>query len=72
MKHKGTVLRFGAKGFGFLADSVTRIQYFFHASDVADRVALREGDAVTFEEGPQIPGKARQAINVALVSGGAL
>jgi cold shock CspA family protein len=71
MKHQGKVVRFGAKGFGFVADSTTRVQFFVHVSDIVDRVDLQEGDRVTFDEGPQIPGKARQAINVELVSGGA-
>lgn len=63
-KHKGRVSRFGPQGYGFITDSQSRTQYFVHIKDVIGRKELRTGDTVAFEEGPQPPGKAPNAINV--------
>lgn len=69
MKREGKVTRFGANGYGFLTDTASRIQYFFHARDVHQRIEPRAGDKVLFEAGPQRPGCAQHAINVVIVGG---
>jgi cold shock CspA family protein len=63
-KHQGRVSRFGPLGYGFITDSQSRTQYFVHIKDVIGRKELRAGDIVEFEEGPQNPDKAPNAINV--------
>ncbi len=67
MKHTGVVLRFGIRGYGFLQDVANQKQYFVHIDDVIGRYALMTGQRVEFEEGPQKPGRAQQAILVRLI-----
>jgi cold shock CspA family protein len=67
-KREGVVTRFGARGFGYLLDPKTRIQYFFHITDVIGRKSLQTGDKVTFLVGNPKPGaSAPPAILVDLV-----
>jgi len=65
----GTVVRFGAKFFGFVSVDGTRQVVYVHLADVKGRLMLREGDQIAFdveqtEKGPR-------ATNVELLSGGA-
>lgn len=65
----GVVMRFGARGFGFLSEPATRQTYFVHVNDVIGHLILQAGDRVTFEAAPSaIPGKAPSAIQVRLIS----
>jgi cold shock CspA family protein len=68
MKRNGKVVRFGAKGFGFITETTTRVQWFFHIKDVVDRIELAEGDMVSFVEGERRPGCAPCASQVTLIS----
>jgi CspA family cold shock protein len=46
--HTGTVKFFNTeKGFGFIIENGTNMEYFAHASGLIDDI--REGDTVTFE-----------------------
>jgi cold shock CspA family protein len=68
MTARGTVLRFGNQGYGFILIENSRRAIFFHLKDVIDCLILREGDLVAFEEVPTARGP--KAINVRLVSEG--
>ena len=68
-KHKGVVLRFGARGFGFLLEPSTKIQYFAHINEVVGHKTLQAGDEVTFLIGQPRPGQnILPAILIELVS----
>lgn len=66
--HIGVVIRFGPRGFGFIAESGTGLQWFFHVNDVAGRRELRAGEKVRFQDGGGIPGRAPKAVCVELVA----
>lgn len=65
---QGVVVRFGARGFGFIVEPETRTQYFVHVEDVVGRKELHAGDRVVFQAGQQRAGKETRAILVELVS----
>ena len=68
-KLEGVVVRFGARGFGFILDLKSRVQYFAHINDVVGRETLQAGDRVTFLIGQARPGQnALPAIFIELVS----
>jgi cold shock CspA family protein len=68
MKIDGVVTRFGSRGFGYILDPQTRIQYWFHIQDVIGRLTLQTGDKVHFEIGQPKPGtRTTPAILVELV-----
>jgi cold shock CspA family protein len=68
MRKHGVVTRFGSKGFGFVLEPQSRLEYFFHIADVKQRISLKAGDHVTFEVGHAKPGtKAPVAILVELI-----
>jgi cold shock CspA family protein len=48
---EGKIIKFGARGFGFLLDPETRQEHFFHIANVVGRKSLRTGDCVQFELG---------------------
>ena len=49
--HKGTVKIFkDGRGFGFITDSATNEDVFFHVSGLIDKV--KRGDIVTFDKEP--------------------
>jgi cold shock CspA family protein len=71
MRRNGVVLRFGARGFGFLTDVETRRTYYVHIHDVENFIQLQAGDRVTFEIAPPWPGSKQsyeRAAKVCLVS----
>lgn len=45
----GTVVLASKRGYMFVADDETGVQYFLHASAVVGRVLLKSGDRVQFE-----------------------
>lgn len=51
-KRRGVVLRWGSRGFGFIQDSETRVEYYAHISAVANNIGLAPGVQVTFEISP--------------------
>ena len=64
MKIRGTILSFGAKGFGFaVCDSTTTVftnrTVFIHIKQVRDGRFLHEGDRISFDVVPSAkhPGK---------------
>lgn len=65
----GVVVRWGAKGFGFLNDCQTSKQYFVHVVDVEDRIELRIGDRVEYEVFPDLSHDSRpRAVQVRRIS----
>lgn len=48
-KRTGVVVRFGARGFGFIQDSKTQENIYVHVEDIEGRMLLRTGDVVEFE-----------------------
>jgi cold shock CspA family protein len=65
----GVVLRFGSRGFGFVLDPQTRLEYFVHIADVVGRKTLQTGDRVRFQIGqPKSNSSTLPAIVVELVS----
>lgn len=66
----GTIIRKVAdKGFGFIKDGRTGLEYFFHRTDLAPHIPFEHvdaGDAVTFDEVIPAPEKGRRAARVAL------
>jgi cold shock CspA family protein len=68
MKKQGVVIRFGARGFGFIHETATAREYFVHIEDVIGRMALQAGQRVEFEEHP-VPkqGKPPQAVLVKII-----
>jgi cold shock CspA family protein len=52
---EGVVLRFGSRGFGFLVEPSTRIEYYFHISNVRDWRVLQTGDRVRFRRDMRSP-----------------
>ena len=62
--NKGTVKFFNdSKGFGFIKDGTTEIEYFVHVSGLSDEI--KENDEVTFDL--QQGKKGLNAVNVKLV-----
>jgi cold shock CspA family protein len=51
-KRSGVVVRWGGRGFGFIQDTETRIEYFAHISAVAGHIGLEPGVQVAFEVSP--------------------
>lgn len=68
---QGSVICFKPdRGFGFLMESDTRREYYFHICNVKDRVVLEPGDTVSFNldtESPRTHARP-QAIDVELLS----
>jgi cold shock CspA family protein len=52
---EGVVLRYGSRGFGFLVEPSSSIEYYFHISSVHDWRVLRAGDRVCFERDMNCP-----------------
>ena len=62
---KGVVRWYSAQGFGFIDDpagSTNGEAYYFHITDVKNRVPLKPGDSVLFE--PTQSPKGLKAVNV--------
>lgn len=49
MRQTGSVLNFNLRGYGFIQPDGSRCQVYFHITQVAGRLTLREGDRVSFE-----------------------
>lgn len=65
MQSVGVVRWYSAQGFGFIDDpsgSTHGEAYYFHITDVKNRVALKAGDSVLFE--PTRSPKGLKAVNV--------
>jgi cold shock CspA family protein len=68
VKKQGVVVRFGARGYGFIHETATAREFFVHIEDVVGRFALQAGQKVEFEEHPiHKPGKPPQAVLVQIV-----
>jgi len=62
--NKGTVKFFNeSKGFGFVTDDESKVEYFVHVSGLVDEI--REGDSVEYDL--QEGRKGMNAVNVKLV-----
>lgn len=48
-KRKGVCVRWGGRGFGFIQDLETQVEYFCHISCVENRIGLAPGTQVEFE-----------------------
>jgi cold shock CspA family protein len=48
---QGRIIKFGARGFGFLLDLETRQEHYFHIASVVGRKSLQSGDRVRFKIG---------------------
>jgi cold shock CspA family protein len=68
VKKLGVVVRFGARGYGFIHETATAREFFVHIEDVVGRMALQAGQKVEFEEHPvPKPGKPPQAVLVKIL-----
>ena len=65
-RYRGVVKRLLAdKGFGFIREDRTGVEYFFHRSSIADFNSVKEGTAVQFRLGASDRGPRAEEVELA-------